>query len=427
MRADGVGHAGDQRRLRPDHDEVDARGARRARSPRHRRAGRPRWLVATSAVPGLPGATCTSTTCGSRASARARACSRPPEPRTRTRSGSGTSREPTQRQRVSPPGVHRDGLGCGRVARAGPGIRRSPPARPPAVGLAQRPERPVPRSTATYHVFFQHNPYEPVHGHIHWGHVELDRPADLDRAPASPWCRSRARSTRPGCWSGCVTDDDGTPTAVLTAVPDHAWNAGALLARSDRIAGDAGRRTTASVAGPPFVEGVEEVRDPFVFHVDGHRYVVQGAGSRHGPPAAAALGAPTTSSTGSTSVRCSPTTTRSPRWWPRRTSGSARTSSASHRRTRDRRRALGPAGLAVALGRRGSTSWPGCATSSATCSRTVPGCGSWPTSGGVLDHGAGLLRPAGPAGRRPGPGLGLGLGGRTEREPGARRRLGRAC
>ncbi|MGI3782058.1 MAG: glycoside hydrolase family 32 protein, partial [Janthinobacterium lividum] len=23
----------------------------------------------------------------------------------------------------------------------------------------------------TYHVFFQHNPYEPVHGHIHWGHV----------------------------------------------------------------------------------------------------------------------------------------------------------------------------------------------------------------------------------------------------------------
>ncbi|MGI3779643.1 MAG: glycoside hydrolase family 32 protein, partial [Janthinobacterium lividum] len=79
------------------------------------------------------------------------------------------------------------------------------------------------------------------------------------------------------------TDDDGTPTAVLTAVPDHAWNAGALLARSDRsLVGWSPDDHV--VVGPPFVQGVDEVRDPFVFHVDGHRYVVQGAGSRHGRP-----------------------------------------------------------------------------------------------------------------------------------------------
>ncbi len=38
------------------------------------------WRVATAAMPGLPGAMCTSSTPGSRDSARARACSRPPVP-----------------------------------------------------------------------------------------------------------------------------------------------------------------------------------------------------------------------------------------------------------------------------------------------------------------------------------------------------------
>ncbi|SER03496.1 glycoside hydrolase family 32 protein [Microlunatus flavus] len=138
------------------------------------------------------------------------------------------------------------------------------------------------RVDGTYHVFFQHNPYAPVHGDIHWGHASstdlltwTEHPPALVPQPGTP--------DAAGCWSGCVTDDAGTPTAVFTAVPGHAQEAGALLARSDRslLTWTAG---TSFVAGPPFVEGVEEVRDPFVVHVDGHRYVVQGAGSRHGRP-----------------------------------------------------------------------------------------------------------------------------------------------
>lgn len=138
------------------------------------------------------------------------------------------------------------------------------------------------RVDGTYHVFFQHNPYEPVHGHVHWGHVSstdlltwTEHPLALVPQPGTP--------DAAGCWSGCVTDDAGTPTAVFTAVPDHAWNAGALLARSDRsLVG--WTADDAFVAGPPFASGIDEVRDPFVFHVDGHRYVVQGAGSRQGRP-----------------------------------------------------------------------------------------------------------------------------------------------
>jgi beta-fructofuranosidase len=136
------------------------------------------------------------------------------------------------------------------------------------------------RVDGTYHVFFQHNPYEPVHGHIHWGHVSstdlltwTEHPLALVPQPGTPYAA--------GCWSGCVTDDAGTPSAVLTAVPDHPWNAGVLLARSDRsLVG--WTLDDHVVVGTPSLVGVEEVRDPFVFHVDGHRYVVQGAGARHG-------------------------------------------------------------------------------------------------------------------------------------------------
>ena len=138
------------------------------------------------------------------------------------------------------------------------------------------------RVDGRYHVFFQHNPYEPVHGHIHWGHVSS---TDLLRWTEHPVALVPQPGTldAAGCWSGCVTDDAGTPTAVLTGVPDHAWNAGAMLARSDRslVGWTPGDHF---VAGPPFAEGVDEVRDPFVVHVDGHRYVVQGAGSREGQP-----------------------------------------------------------------------------------------------------------------------------------------------
>jgi beta-fructofuranosidase len=138
------------------------------------------------------------------------------------------------------------------------------------------------RVDGTYHVFFQHNPYEPVHGHIHWGHVSS---TDLLTWTEHPLALVPQPGTRDaaGCWSGSVTDDAGTPTAVLTAVPDHPWNAGALLARSDRTL-LSWTPEDRFVAGPSTPDGIDEVRDPFVVHVDGHRYVVQGAGSRRGQP-----------------------------------------------------------------------------------------------------------------------------------------------
>ncbi len=96
--------------LRRAEDRDPARASRRRRRPRpaaprarrprgRRRAARPgrrpaapdigstSCSVATAAMPGLPGAACTSVTAGSRDRARASACSRPPVPMTRVFTG----------------------------------------------------------------------------------------------------------------------------------------------------------------------------------------------------------------------------------------------------------------------------------------------------------------------------------------------------
>ncbi len=134
----------------------------------------------------------------------------------------------------------------------------------------------------TFHVFFQYNPYAPIHGNVHWGHVSstdllhwtehevalTPRPAGIDAA---------------GCWSGCIVDDRGVPTAIYTANPDHAWNATVGIARSDRTL-ETWTQADEPVVHTPDDSAIEEVRDPFVFRLDDRRYAVQGAGKRGGDP-----------------------------------------------------------------------------------------------------------------------------------------------
>jgi beta-fructofuranosidase len=131
-----------------------------------------------------------------------------------------------------------------------------------------------------WHVFFQHNPDSPTHGTIKWGHMSS---ADLVRWEPEPV----ALTNRPGeldsfgCWSGCVVDDDGVPTAVYSAVADAGHRSEVLLARSDRrMVSWAQERK--SVAGQPDDPAISHVRDPYVFTVDGRRYAVQGAGHVEG-------------------------------------------------------------------------------------------------------------------------------------------------
>ncbi len=68
-----------------------------------------------------------------------------------------------------------------------------------------------------YHLFYQYHPYSPRFGLAHWGHALSedaihwrDLPVALSPTPGGP--------DETGCWSGCIVDDDGVPTAVYTGV-----------------------------------------------------------------------------------------------------------------------------------------------------------------------------------------------------------------
>ncbi len=67
----------------------------------------------------------------------------------------------------------------------------------------------------TYHLFYQYNPYAPVHDRIHWGHATstdlvrwTDEPVALVPGETGP--------DADGCWSGVLVDDAGTPTIVYS-------------------------------------------------------------------------------------------------------------------------------------------------------------------------------------------------------------------
>jgi beta-fructofuranosidase len=132
------------------------------------------------------------------------------------------------------------------------------------------------RIDGRYHVFFQYNPVSPVHEAISWGHVSSPDLIHWQHHPV-------ALAPRPGlidgggCWSGCVIDDAGVPTAVYTANPDHARNAVVAVARSDRSL-MRWQQDVSPVVGISRASGMEEVRDPFIFVHEGRRYAIQGAG-----------------------------------------------------------------------------------------------------------------------------------------------------
>jgi beta-fructofuranosidase len=138
------------------------------------------------------------------------------------------------------------------------------------------------RIDGRYHVFFQYNPDAPIHDAMHWGHASSTDLLHWQQHPIALAPR-RGLIDEAGCWSGCVVDDDGVPTAVYTANPDHARNAVVALARSDRSMIN-WEQDESPVMGISTALGIEEVRDPFVFVHGGRRYAVQGSGQPSGHP-----------------------------------------------------------------------------------------------------------------------------------------------
>lgn len=70
-----------------------------------------------------------------------------------------------------------------------------------------------------YHVFFQHYPYSPAWGPMHWGHVVS---SDLVHWKHKPIALAPEESYEKGCFSGSAVDDNGILTLIYTAHDDTA-------------------------------------------------------------------------------------------------------------------------------------------------------------------------------------------------------------
>lgn len=151
----------------------------------------------------------------------------------------------------------------------------------PAAGWVNDPNG-ISLVDGTCHVFYQFNPHAPTHGDIHWGHHSSTDLLAWREEPIALRPRPGGIDAA-GCWSGSMVDDAGVPTAVYSAIPDHAQNAQVVLARSDRTMIEWVQDTVSQMA-PPVDPGVADVRDPFVFTVEGRRFAVQGAGHEEGHP-----------------------------------------------------------------------------------------------------------------------------------------------
>ncbi|MBO8187098.1 glycoside hydrolase family 32 protein [Streptomyces sp. DW4-2] len=136
-----------------------------------------------------------------------------------------------------------------------------------------------------YHLFYQYNPAAPVHANIHWGHassadlVRWDHhPVALTPTPGGP--------DEAGCWSGCVVDDGGVPTAVYSGIDrEHTGLSSICLAVAEDDDLIEWKPVPAPVlTGPPPGSGVTMFRDPFVFRFGGRRWALVGAGHADGTP-----------------------------------------------------------------------------------------------------------------------------------------------
>lgn len=139
------------------------------------------------------------------------------------------------------------------------------------------------RANGRYHVFYQHNPAAPRHADIHWGHASSEDLVTWQDEPVALRPRPGEADSY-GCWTGVVTEENGTYVAVYSAVEDRSGASVVLLARSDDGL-TSWAQDTEPAAKMPDDPDVIAMRDPYLFRYEGRRYAVLGAGLTGDRPA----------------------------------------------------------------------------------------------------------------------------------------------
>ncbi|MBQ6167253.1 MAG: GH32 C-terminal domain-containing protein [Muribaculaceae bacterium] len=126
-------------------------------------------------------------------------------------------------------------------------------------------------SDGKFHVFFQKNANGPYMSRLHWGHITSEnlylwREEPIAIAPGESYDIK-------GCWSGCVYDNNGTPSIIYTAVD----NARAVITQANPV--DASlidwNKQGIIINGRP--SGLsDDFRDPYCFTANGQQYIIVG-------------------------------------------------------------------------------------------------------------------------------------------------------
>ena len=126
-----------------------------------------------------------------------------------------------------------------------------------------------------YHAFFQHNPYKPVWGPMHWGHAVSDDLIHWQELEIALRPDMEYENTG-GCFSGSAVEKDGVLYLFYTSVSERRGQTQSVAVSRDGIHFE-------KYEGNPVIpvypaDGSGEFRDPKVSFIKGHYYMVCGSG-----------------------------------------------------------------------------------------------------------------------------------------------------
>ncbi|WP_397386613.1 glycoside hydrolase family 32 protein [Paenibacillus roseipurpureus] len=132
-----------------------------------------------------------------------------------------------------------------------------------------------------YHVFYQHYPYEPNWGPMHWGHAKSKNLINWEHLPialAPSEAYDCGESGGYGCWSGSAVDDNGVLTLVYTGHVDgrEPTEVQCIATSMDGVIFNKSSLNPVIAVAPE--DGGFGFRDPKVWQHEGQWYMVLGYG-----------------------------------------------------------------------------------------------------------------------------------------------------